>query len=223
MSTLLGSVRSATPGVQGFDTSVGLGPDKISALAQRYTFCLRFVPFDAWSTGDLTFDEAANILESGLALMPIYPCPYSTAIWKPDANSGKTHGRRAATNARATGFPDNVNLWLDLEGIAPDCPAQNVIDHCNNWYDVVESAGYVPGIYVGMPCGLSGDQLFSNLKFQHYWRSESGSTPDIPTRGFQMKQSLTITLPDPIGIEIDPDVTLRDGLGGNAQWLVLAH
>jgi hypothetical protein len=216
----MGSVRSATPGAKGFDASVTLTSANIDSLSQQFAFCLRYVAFNNLVDGDLTFDEAANILEGGMALMPIYPCPFSTSVWKPDVDSGKLHGRRAADNARAVGFPDNVNLWMDLEGIADGWPAQNVIDHCNAWYDVVESAGYVPGIYVGMPCGLTGDQLFSNLKFQHYWRSLSGSTPDIPTRGYQMIQS---GVGNQSGVDVDLDVTQRDQLGGNAQWLILAH
>lgn len=218
MPTLMGSVRSATPGAQGFDASVNLSPSAVAALSGQFAFCLRYVPFDGWIDGDLTFDEAANILESGLALMPIYPYPGDN--WQPNGASGVTHGRRAAANARALGFPDNVNLWMDLEGIADGWPVQSVIDHCNMWFDVVEAAGYVPGIYVGMPCGLTADQLFWALKFHHYWRSQSASTPDIPSRGYQMIQSMPTTV---AGIEVDPDATRRDSLGGNAQWLVLAH
>jgi hypothetical protein len=218
MSSLPGVVRSATPGAKGFDASVNLSAASTSALAGQFSFCLRYVPFHGWTDGDLTFSEATAILQSGLALMPIYPYPGDD--WQPDAASGSLHGSRAVAGAQALGFPAGVNLWMDLEGIASAWPSQSVIDHCNVWFDVVEASGYVPGVYVGMPCGLTGDQLFSALKFHHYWRSQSASTPDVPTRGYQMVQSLPATVD---GIELDPDVTQRDLLGGNAQWLVLPH
>ena len=70
-----------------------------------------------------------------------------------------------------------------------------------------------------MPCGLTGDQLHNALKFHSYWRSESASTPDIPVRGFQMIQSRGQTVD---GLALDPDVTQRDLLGNDAQWLVFA-
>jgi len=109
---------------------------------------------------------------------------------------------------------------MDLEGIAPDWPPQQTVDHCNSWFDVVEAAGYVPGIYVGEPVNLTGERLFSSLKFHHYWKSLSGATSDIPTRGYQMIQSGA----DPVaGISIDSNVAQRDLLGGNAQWLVIVH
>jgi hypothetical protein len=195
-----------------------LEPAVIAKLAQQFQFCARYVPWDNWSTGDLTSTEATNILQAGLALMPIYPYPGEG--WEPDAASGILCGRRAAAGAQALGFPKNVNLWMDLEGIAPGWPSANTIDHCNNWFDAVDAAGYVPGIYVGEPVNLTGEQLFSSLKFDHYWRSLSGATPEIPTRGYQMLQSSA----GPVaGISIDANVTQRDLLGGNAQWLVIAR
>ncbi|MFY9719386.1 MAG: glycoside hydrolase domain-containing protein [Candidatus Cybelea sp.] len=218
MANLPGVIRRATPAAKGFDTAANLSPAAIAALAKQFQFCVRYVPWDTRSAGDLTSTEATNILQAGLALMPIYP--YPGAGWQPDDASGLLGGKRAAAGAESLGFPKGVNLWMDLEGVAPGWPAASTIDHCNNWFDVVEAAGYVPGIYVGEPVNLTGEQLFSSLKFDHYWRSLSGATPDIPTRGYQMLQSAA----EPIaGISIDSNVAQRDSLGGNAQWLVIAH
>lgn len=218
MPDLPGVIRSATPGAKGFDTAVNLDSAAIAELAKQFQFCVRYVPWHNWTDGDLTFTEAVNILQSGLALMPVYP--YPGPGWQPDEASGIVCGKRAVAGAETLGFPKNVNLWMDLEGIASDWSPQNTIAHCNNWFDVVEAAGYVPGIYVGEPINLSGEQLFSSLKFHHYWRSLSGATPPIPTRGYQMLQSAA----DPVaGIDIDSNVAQRDQLGGNAQWLVIVH
>lgn len=218
MATLPGIVSRATPGEKGFDAGVTLDPPAIAQLAKQFRFCLRYVPYDNWTQGDLTNAEATNIVRSGLALMPIYP--YPGPGWQPDASSGVLHGRRAVAGAQAIGFPKDVNLWMDLEGIANGWPSQATIDHCNTWFDVVDSAGYVPGIYVGEPVNLTGEQLFSSLKFEHYWRSLSASTPDVPTRGYQMLQSASAPV---AGVDIDANLTQRDLLGGNAQWLILAH
>jgi hypothetical protein len=214
--TLPGIVRSATPIAKGFDCSVNLTQPNISELAEQFQFCVRYLPWHNWREGDLTYSEAMNILQSGLALMPVYPYPGSG--WQPDRSSGVLCGTRAVAGAQVIGFPRNVNLWMDLEGIADGWPAQSTIDHCNNWFDVVEAAGYVPGLYVGVPVNLTGEQLFLSLKFHHYWKSLSESTPDIPTRGYQMVQSAG---GDVAGVSVDLNVTRRDLLGGHAKWLVV--
>jgi len=64
-------IRSATPTAKGFDAAVNLDPAPIAELAKQFQFCLRYVPWHNWIDGDLTFTEAMNILQSGLALMPI--------------------------------------------------------------------------------------------------------------------------------------------------------
>ena len=60
-------------------------------------------------------------------------------------------------------------------------------------------------------CGLNDEQLFLNLKTQHYWRAP-GHIPDIAHRGYQLIQHLPQQ-------GIDPDVTQTDALGGTVIWL----
>ena len=216
MSTLPGVVRSATPAAKGFDCAVNLSQRNIAELVKQFQFCVRYIPWNTWQSGDLTVNEATDILQGGLALMPVYPYPGSG--WQPNQSTGIRCGKIAVAGAETIGFPKNINVWMDFEGIADGWPAQDSIDHCNSWFDVVEAAGYLPGIYVGEPINLTGDQLFSSLKFHHYWRSLSGATPQIPTRGYQMIQSAGGTV---AGVSIDSNVTQRDLLGGNAQWLVI--
>jgi hypothetical protein len=122
------------------------------------------------------------------------------------------------THARSIGLPDGVNIFLDLEGVPSTVSADDVIAYCNAWYDVVHGAGYVPGIYVGDSTQLSGGQLYNDLKMQHYWKSGS-DVPDIPTRGYQMVQSIPGNPPSIGSQTIDTNVTMTDRLGGNAQWL----
>ena len=75
--------------------------------------------------------------------------------------------------------------------------------------------GFIPGIYVGANCILSGNQLYSDLKFQHYWKSLS-NVPTIPNRGYQLIQSKGATV---YGVNIDNDTTQNDEQGDSMIWL----
>jgi len=217
MALLPGSVRAAAPGARGFDTDQVLGASDLKELGTQYKFCLRYIPFDQPQADDFSANEAVAILESGMALMAVYPCPYAKNIWLPNAESGTRYGLRTTQNAAKLGLPQNLTIWMDLEAISPDAQASDIIDHCNNWYDEVAAQGYSPGLYVGEPCGLTGDQLFNSLKFHSYWHSQSADAPAVPVRGFQMIQYAGVPFSD---FTIDPNVTQRDLLGGNAQWLI---
>jgi len=165
------------------------------------------------SSQDLTKQEATDILNSGLALMPVQHARKHG--WSPNQTLGQKDGQEASANAETVGFPDRVSLWCDLEGVNSSAQAQDVIDYCEAWYEAVSAAGYIPGLYVGAEGLLNGRQLY-DLSFQHYWRSQS-QVPDIPHRGYQVIQfgpSVQIN-----GVWIDLDVALNDNQGGTAQWL----
>jgi hypothetical protein len=132
------------------------------------------------------------------------------AGWKATAALGTQYGKRAAGNAKQASLPAGMNLWLDLEGVSNASSAQDVIDYCNNWFDAVQAAGYVSGLYVGDRAILTGEELYLRLKTRHYWKSGS-TVPDIPHRGYQMVQY--------IGEDLDRDVTATDRLGGAVLWL----
>ena len=218
--TLSGTVQSAPSGMLGFDADTII----TSYVAQQfynggYRFCLRYLSLGAAeSSRDLTTEEATDILNSGLALMPVQHV--RRVGWQPSGSLGAADGANAANNANSIGFPAGVNVWCDLEGVSGDTAAQDVIDHCNAWYEAVSAEGYVPGLYVGANAILSGEQLYSDLKFQHYWKSES-NVPDLPVRGYQMIQTL---VERPVyGIGIDRDTTQTDNAGGQAQWLIVTN
>jgi hypothetical protein len=219
---LPGHVQSAPAGAHGFDCDFVLRGDQLQALAAEFSFCVRYVslrgggPFA--EDDDIGENEATAILDAGLAIMPVQHV--RNPGWSPTGPLGTTTGQHAAGNAQAAGFPDGVNLWMDLEGIAAGTPAQHVIDYANAWFEAVHGAGFVPGVYVGADCILDGAQLFNDLAFQHYWKSGS-SVPDIPTRGYQMIQTIpgASTTVGGFHLDLDLDRTRRDALGGNAQWL----
>ena len=63
-------------------------------------------------TRDLSEAEANVILSAGLALMPVqHVAPQN---WSPSQALGIRNGKNAAKHARQIGFPEGVNVWLDL-------------------------------------------------------------------------------------------------------------
>jgi len=211
---LPGSVETSLPSVPGFDSDTVIS----ATIAQQfyncgYKFCVRYVSIGQESTGDLTTEEATDILNSGLALMPVQHV--RSPGWSPSESLGQQDGQNAAANAEAVGFPAGVNLWCDLEGVGDGVSTQDVIAYCQAWYGAVSGAGFVPGLYVGYATQLSGDQLYG-LSFQHYWKSQS-TVPDIPNRGYQMIQFLPSVTAN--GMAIDMDITVSDEKGGQAVWL----
>lgn len=211
VTQLPGTVQHAAPGLKGFDTNTVLNATQASEFVKSgYAFCFRYLSRgNGQQSGDLSYNEALTILNAGLALGAVQHV--SMPGWTPSQSLGTQYGTNAASNAASIGLPKGMNLWMDLEGIAAGTSAQTVIDYANAWYDAVAAAGYIPGIYVGADCILTGDQLYNNLKYQHYWKSLS-RVPAIPHRGYQLIQSYT---PEPVcGVSIDTDTTQNDEQGG---------
>lgn len=215
-STLPGTVKSAAPGLKGFDTNTIVTAQVASQFkSQGYSFCARYLSRGtSQGTNDLTNSEAAVILNAGLALIAVQHV--AAEGWVPSASLGTTNGTNAANNAASVGLPHGMNIWCDLEGVAAGTTAQTVTDYCQAWYTAVANAGYVPGLYVGANCILNGTQLYS-LSYQHYWKSLS-NVPMVATRGYQLTQGAQTTVN---GIGIDSDTTQNDNLGGAVLWLSL--
>ena len=214
---LAGRVEPAPNRSKGFDADTRLSGDLARiAYEQGYRFCIRYLSLEvAVASTDLTHEEANLILDAGLALMAVQHVPYPG--WPANGSLGTQHGKSAAINADNVGLPPGVNIWCDLEGIGA-VSAQSVIDYCNNWYDEVASFGYVPGLYVGFDTRLSGEQLYYDLKFKHYWRSQS-EVPQVAVRSYQMLQGPTITMSG-TSLQIDPDTTYIDNENGQPIWLI---
>jgi hypothetical protein len=213
---LPGSVQPAPSGMVGFDADSVISFDTAQQFVdQGYEFCLRYLSLGVGQgDGDLTAEEAGDILAAGLALMAVQHV--AEPGWSPTGDLGETNGTDAANNAAEVGFPPGVCIWCDLEGVNDNAAALDVIDYCNEWYAAVSAAGYVPGLYVGPDAILDGQQLY-DLAFEHYWQSES-KVPAIPVRGYQMVQKLVEDLVN--GIGIDEDTTQNDNKGGQAIWLI---
>lgn len=214
---LPGNIGSAPNGAAGFDVNSVLTAAQAQGFKNAgYSFCVRYVPRKPeLQAGNLTNAEALNILDAGLALMAVQHVELPP--WRPNTNLGTLYGKYAATYAQnIVALPPGMNLWCDLEGVAPGTPVQDVIAYCQAWYYAVHYAGYVPGLYVGYDVILTPDQLYNDISFQHYWRAYNG--PEVTTRGFQLIQKTEKKLGD---VTFDPDVAQTDGLGDSALWLSL--
>lgn len=217
---LSGSIQKAPAHVRGFDANTPLGSQAAADFyAAGYRFCLRYVGRTQMASHDLSTDEANVILDAGLALMPVQHV--LNPGWNPTESLGAEYGANAAKFAQQIGFPPGVNVWCDLECVADDTQAADVIAYCNAWYAGVAAAGYVPGLYVGYQPGLTGQQLYGSLKFQHYWAAYNVDGVSKPSpRGWQMVQSVGSGTIGGITTEAyDADVTQTDGKGGQVLWL----
>lgn len=212
---LPGTVTSATSGALGFDTDTIVTSEVAKLFAEQgYNFAIRYLSLSAQKPGDLSISEAEAILNAGLSLSIVQHVRYPG--WRPSEAIGASDGSHAVINAATLGFPIGVVIWCDLEGVAAGTSINDIQAYCTAWYDAVEQEGYVPGLYVGAQCGLTGNQLYA-LPFQHYWRSLS-LVPAIPFRGYQIVQepALSQTVN---GIAIDHDRTIQDVRKGTVLWL----
>jgi len=207
------SAQPALPMQKGFDQNEPVSAARAKSFHEKgFRFCLRYVGRRKMAAHDLTAAELDRLLNAGLAVMPVQHVEDDNEPgWFPTAEKGTEYGRNAGRFARELGFPDGVNVWLDLELVHKAVPAETVIAYCNNWFREVEAAGFKPGVYVGFHPGLSNDQLRHRLKFSHYWGSLNVDAK-IPGRGWQMKQEDAHALHQ-------EDFTRTDDLGGTVHWL----
>jgi hypothetical protein len=169
---------------------------------------------------DLTPAEVATILSAGLGLMAVQHVE-SAVSWQPTPAKGDAYGAAAVAHARELALPDGAMLWCDLEGVAEGTPADDVVAYVNGWYDVVSTAGYLPGLYIGWHAGLDADALYRRLRMQHYWAAYNLNSDELPAvRGVQMHQwavtpeTRAKDVPNGITFPFQVDTVLADKLGG---------
>jgi hypothetical protein len=218
---LSGSVQQGPAGIKGFDANTPLSTDAARAFYEAgYRFAVRYVGRVEMKSNDLTAAEAQRILDAGLALMVVQHV--LNPGWSPTEALGTQYGANAATFSQQIGIPGGVNVWCDLEGVAGGTPSADVAAYCNAWHGQVAAAGYVPGLYVGDSPGLSAQQIYSRLRFQHYWGAYNLNSDEVPaTRGLQLRQREGSggTIAGITTEAYDDDHTMTDALGGQVLWL----
>lgn len=214
---LEGHVYTMPSGARGFDCNTKLTAAIAQSFARHgYDYAVRYVRRAAFHTYDLDIAEAAAILSTGLALMPVQHVE-SADSWVPTRSKGAQYGETAATECEAIGISAGVTVWCDLEGVKPGTPHDDVIAYANAWHAAVASRGFVPGLYIGWHCGLNAHELYSALRFTHYWAAYNLNTDQYPAvRGVQMQQSAAKHADKPPGVsfEIDVDRVMVDKLRG---------
>ena len=201
--------QRAHPYAIGIDTVATLTAENVSAfMANGYSFVVRYL-------GSLTTIEVDTILNSGMAVMPV---TYSRAVgWSPSAALGVSDGNLALTHLTHLNLPKGVTVWCDLEGVSGT--SSDSIAYANAWASIIQTAGYVAGVYVGADIPLNSEELYK-LNVHAYWQSCS-VVPEVDVCGYMMIQ---LSPPDVIlnGVEVDVDVIEQDHSGRLPSWTVLA-
>lgn len=204
-------VKTATTGMQGADIDSVVSLQQAIDLKQSgIDFLLRYAPrqLDNYRY-NATNVEMLRILQAGIAFGIVQHV--SRDNWEPTAELGKAYGEYAANYCLKTvQLSFGVNVWLDLEMVKPGTPISDVINYATQWYNAVNEAGYVPGVYVGYQPILSAEELYKNLPFAHYWKAFNYDD-GVATRGFQMIQHPQQTMN---GLTFDPNTVQSDALGG---------
>ncbi len=228
MPTLPGTIQQAPSGSKGFDIDLILTAARARDFKNAgYDFCIRYVPrtaaLAASTDTNLTNTEGIAILGAGLALMVVQHTREDN--WQPTAGLGTADGSYAVTYAsQVAGLPAGLNIWCDLEVVAPGTAAADVTAYCQAWYTAVKAGGYVPGLYVGYGIKLNAGQLYA-LSFEHYWSAYNVQV-GVATRGYQVIQTdalkLSSVTPDPDNKTFDPNTIKTDRLGGTPFWLAIS-
>lgn len=207
---------SAPRNLRGFDCNFPLSDMQARAMVKHgYRFAVRYVPRIKQATHDLTASEVKRLLDAGLGIMPVQHVEQEN--WTPTPDKGRSYGQMAAESATNCGILTGTSVWLDLEGVDVKTDPEDVIKYCNYWYDQVQQAGFLPGIYVGWHAILKPDQLYRRLKFQRYWSAYNLDKDQFPAVvGVCMKQGPANRAKDyppgwdPSKHEIDTDIVTGD-------------
>lgn len=193
----------------GIDTVLELKPGFCKLLIKEgYTFAIRYL-------GGMSEEELYRITCSGLAVMPV---TYSRAYgWIPSEELGRLDGEKAAKHLEQLNLPYGCTVWLDLEGCAG--PAEKTTAWVNAWSEVIEDAGYQPGLYVGAnPGGLDSYDLWKLPNITKYWRGCS-IVPEPANRGFCNFQLYPPNVKIG-GVQVDVDVICKDWKNSLPNWVV---
>ncbi len=156
-------------------------------------------------------DRLKMILDAGMAFMPV-------------TVAGAYDGKAAAATCVALGLPKGCTVWLDLEGKkAFSTPPEELKTAINDWATAIIASGYEPGLYIGSPQPLTGDELY-HLKVVRYWKAPSrvvdrnGKVWDGPSCGFCMYQ-LWPSVTWGTGVWTDVNFIQQDFRGRLPSWV----
>lgn len=137
--------------------------------------------------GAMSTERLGYVLAAGLAFMPVTK-----------AGEYKDGAADEVSQLRALGIPRGATVWLDLEGIdawgmgKDPVQRRELIRLINTWAYDIKTGGWMPGLYVGAPQPLSGEELFG-LGVLRYWLGQgrcidTNRKDAYPTSGWCMRQ-----------------------------------
>lgn len=209
-------VTIAPTGTLGFDANNVTTAVAAAFAKAGYEFAVRYIRRDQARPNDLSTSEIAALHSAGLAVMPVQHVE-SEDCWRPTGEKGRQYGANAVDACRRLNLPPGVSVWLDLEGVATDVDPEDVVRYCNAWFDVVDAAGFNPGLYVGWQAGLTPLQLHKRLRFSRYWAAYNLNLDQYPAvRGVCMRQRAAqpVNVPKGVGFQIDTNMVQQDAFGG---------
>jgi hypothetical protein len=130
---------------------------------------------------------------------------------------------------RALGIPSGTTVWLDLEGLeAWRADPKDLMRLINAWGTDIKNGGWTPGLYVGAPQPLTGDELYS-LKVYRYWLGQGRCVDRFgkdayPAGGWCMRQDWHNTgngfVWKDTGVLVDTNAIQADHHGRLPSWVV---
>ncbi len=168
--------------------------------------------------GAMNKERLDNILEAGLAFMPVT-----------FAGEYKDGAADEIAQLRALGIPTGTSVWLDLEGLdAWNMSATLLSQLINAWATDIAKGGWMPCLYVGAPQPLSGPDLYA-LKVVRYWLGigrciDKSGRDAYPACGWTMRQDwhnegLGMMWKD-TGVYVDTNSIQCDHQGRVPSWVL---
>jgi hypothetical protein len=173
--------------------------------------------------GAMNTTRLGYILDAGLSFMPVT-----------FAGEYKDGAADEIAQLRALGIPRGATVWLDLEGInawnmgKDPVQRRELIRLINTWAYDIKSGGWMPGLYVGAPQPLSGDELFK-LGVLRYWLGQgrcidTNGKDAYPVCGWCMRQDWHNTgngyMWKNTGVLVDTNAVQADHQGRLPTWVV---
>ena len=174
------------------------------------------VDFFVGYLGAMNPARIAILLSAGLAFMPV--------TFAGEYFDGADD---ELSQLKALGLPPGCTVWLDLEGDKSyKWPTNDLIRLINDWAVKIIAAGYQPGLYVGSPQPLTGEELAA-LQVVRYWKAPSrvvdrnGRAWDSPgSIGFCMFQMWPQGNWKDTGVFVDVNIIGQDFRGRVPNWVV---
>lgn len=195
-------------GSKGVDCDTALTATSATRLkANGVDFVTRYL-------GSISTMEISAILSAGLGLELVTFA--HTPGWTPSATLGAEDGDTDVMHLKALGIPEEMIIWIDLEGSGGD--AADTSAWINARSKAIVQAGYVAGVYVGDESVLDSQQLYALPHVTRYWRGFNSGIP-TPKCGWCQIQlyppNQTVE-----GVLIDHDVSQSDYEGRLPTMLI---